>query len=144
LQRKGCYNYTTKNGTITVTKYTGPGGAVTMPGEIDGLPVTSIGQEAFYACTTLTSLTMGNSLTNIGTGAFQNCSNVTRITIPDSVSVIGNSAFYSCTSLTNVTIPKNLTGVGQYTFAFCSSLTGVCPERRYQHGRYAFGNHAQP
>ena len=37
------YTYTTNNGTITITGYTGPGGAVTIPGTINGLPVTSIG-----------------------------------------------------------------------------------------------------
>ncbi|MGA2660912.1 MAG: hypothetical protein ABSH34_25800, partial [Verrucomicrobiota bacterium] len=40
------FNYTNTNGTITITKYTGSGGAVTIPSTIDGLPVTSIGSHA--------------------------------------------------------------------------------------------------
>ncbi len=44
------YTYTTNNGTITITQYTGPGGAVTIPDTINGLPVTSIGDQAFSGC----------------------------------------------------------------------------------------------
>ncbi len=41
------FTYTANNGTITITGYSGPGGAVTIPSAINGLPVTSIGSEAF-------------------------------------------------------------------------------------------------
>src|SRR5206468_563411 len=58
------YTYTTNNGTITITEYTGPGGAVTIPGTINGLPVTDIGDAAF-AYSTVTSVTIPNSITNI-------------------------------------------------------------------------------
>jgi hypothetical protein len=158
------YTYMTNNGKITITKYTGSGGAVTIPSEINGLPVTRIGQEAFYSCTNLTSVTMGNSVTSLGYSTFENCSNLTsvtipgrvsiigdsafysctslsRITIPDSVSSIGNSAFYSCTSLTNAIIGNSVSSLGQYTFAFCSSLTSVTIGKSVTSlGRYSFGN----
>ena len=61
--------YTTNNGTITITGYTGPGGAVTIPSTINGLPVTSIGNYAFSNCTSLTSVTIPDSVTSIGLGA---------------------------------------------------------------------------
>ena len=64
------FTYTTNNGTITITGYTGPGGAVTIPSTINGLPVTSIGDWAFGDCTSLTSVTIPNSVTSIGTDAF--------------------------------------------------------------------------
>ena len=42
------FTYTTTNGTVTITRYTGPGGWVTIPSTIGGLPVTSIGDYAYH------------------------------------------------------------------------------------------------
>jgi hypothetical protein len=163
------YNYTTNNGTITVTKYTGPGGAVTIPGTINGLPVTSIGDGAFYGCTSLASVTIGNSVTSLGEAPFSYCISLTAITvdtnnpvyssvdgvlfnknqtaliqypagkagsqytIPDSVTTIEGSygwggergAFAYCTSLTSVTIGNSVTSIGEAAFSSCTSLTSI-------------------
>jgi hypothetical protein len=73
------FNYTTNDGTITITKYTGPGGAVTIPSTIKGLPVTSIGFCAFYDCTSLTSVTIPNSVTDIEGSAFAGCTSLTSV-----------------------------------------------------------------
>ena len=67
------FNYTTNNGTITITGYTGSGGVVTIPGSVNFLPVTSIGDLAFFYCTNLTSVTIPNSVTSVGGGAFESC-----------------------------------------------------------------------
>ena len=75
------FSYTTNNGAITITGYTGPGGAVTIPDTITDLPVTSIGDSAFAECTSLTSVTIGKSVTNIGLTAFVACANLTAITV---------------------------------------------------------------
>src|ERR1019366_6238186 len=98
------YTDATNNGTITITGYTGSGGAVTIPDTINGLPVTSIGSYAFQNYTSLTSVTIPNSVTNIGRNAFQGCTRLTSVTIGNSVTSIGNYAFYYCYSLTSVTI----------------------------------------
>jgi hypothetical protein len=98
------FQYTITNGTITITGYTGPGGAVTIPSVINGYPVTSIGDSAFYNCRTLTSVTIGNRVTNIGDWAFDYCMSLTSVTIPKSVTSIGNDAFISCSSLTAITV----------------------------------------
>ncbi len=85
--------------------------------------IESIGDYAFYDCSSLTSVTIPDSVTNIGDYAFYNCD--TSVTIPDSVTRIGNYAFYSCDSLTSVTIPDSVTSIGYYAFYFCDSLTSV-------------------
>ena len=64
--------------------------------------VTSIGQYAFYDCTSLTSVTIGNSVTSIGQTAFRGCTSLTSVTIGNSITEIGGSAFNGCTSLKEV------------------------------------------
>jgi hypothetical protein len=119
------FTFTTNNGTITITGYTGPGGAVTIPGMTNGYPVTSIGYAAFYECYSLTSVTLPNSVTNIGDQTFFHCYSLTSATIPNSVTSIGNTAFYSCSSLTNVTIGTNVANIGARAFSHCARLTAI-------------------
>ena len=121
----GIWSYTTKNGTITIRGYTGPGGAVTIPSTITGLPVTTIGTNAFYHCTFLTSVTIGTNVTSIGEGAFCLCSSLASVTIPNSVTSIERDAFSGCTSLTSVTIGNSLTNIDGWVFSGCCSLTNV-------------------
>jgi hypothetical protein len=83
------FSYATNNGTITITKYTGSGGVVTIPRIISGLPVASIWESAFRRCSSLTNLTIPESVGNIGRSAFYGCSNLTSLTIPKGVGSIG-------------------------------------------------------
>jgi hypothetical protein len=117
--------YTNNEATLTITGYTGPGGAVTIPGTINGLPVTSIGAKAFFFCASLTDLTIGNNVTSIGVSAFSGCPSLTSVTIGRSVTNIGDSAFWWCPSLTNVTIANGVPNIGAAAFASCASLTRV-------------------
>ena len=64
------------------------------------------------------------SVTSIGNSAFYNCSSLTSIEIPNSVTSIGNWAFYGCSSLTSVEIPNSITSIGR-AFAECSSLISI-------------------
>ena len=85
--------------------------------------VTSIGEEAFYWCYSLTSITIPNSVTSIGDWAFGGCCYLTSVTIPNSVTSIGNGAFEFCSSLTSIAIPNSVTSIGEGAFRDCSSLT---------------------
>ena len=66
--------------------------------------MTSIGDYTFYNCSSLTSITIPNSVTSIGYQAFYGCSGLTSITIPNSVTSIGDQAFYGCSKLTHIYI----------------------------------------
>ncbi len=70
--------------------------------------VTTIGDRAFYECTSLESITIPNSVTSIGDWAFSGCTNLTSITIPNSVTYL-DYAFYYCTSLKSITVEKDNT-----------------------------------
>ena len=76
-------------------KYKGKDSYVSIPDS-----VTSIGDCAFYGCSSLTSVTIPISVTSIGDNAFYNCKNLTSINIPDLVTSIGDWAFYDCKNLT--------------------------------------------
>ncbi|MBO5788082.1 MAG: leucine-rich repeat domain-containing protein, partial [Bacteroidaceae bacterium] len=111
--------------------------------------ITSIGDEAFYGCSALTSVTIGNSVTSIGWGAFEDCTWLRSITIPNSVTSIGISAFSGTAWLnnqpdgviyagkvlykyngtmpenTNITINEGTLGIADYAFDGCIGLTSI-------------------
>lgn len=87
--------------------------------------VTSIGNDAFYNCPGLTSVTIPNSVTSIGVTAIAVCQNLTSITIPNSVITIGYGAFSYCYALKSVTIPNSVTSISDYAFYNCHNLSSV-------------------
>ena len=79
----------------------------------------------FSNCSSLTNITIPNSVTYIGAYAFSSCSSLTNITILNSVTRIEPYAFSNCSSLTNITIPNSVTFIGEDAFNNCSSLENI-------------------
>ena len=87
--------------------------------------MTHIGNSAFYYCSSLTAVTIPDSVISIGEQAFIGCSSLGSVDIPGSVTSIGNYAFDYCSSLTAITIPNSVTSIGNSAFANCTSLSDV-------------------
>lgn len=101
--------------------------------------VRSIGDNAFYLRTDLTSISIPNFVTSIGTNAFSYCSALTSVSIPGSVTRIGDYAFFECQNLASISIPCSVRNIGENAFESCSSLTSVnIPNSVATIGKWAF------
>ena len=116
-------------------------GSLDIPSTYRDLPVTSIEGSAFQNCSSLTSITIPDSVTSIGSSAFTFCFSLTNITIPDSVTSIGETAFYYCSGLTSITIPARVTSIEGSAFQNCSGLSSITiPASVTSIGEWAFSN----
>jgi hypothetical protein len=106
LGREGDYEY------IRITKYTGKGGKVVIPEEIEGYDVGEIGRQAFAASYN----TISGYYEGTGDG-------ITEVVIPGTVAIIGGSAFYNCSNLTKVSIGRTYVVVGMSAFSGCENLS---------------------
>jgi len=84
-----------------------------------------IRSEAFYGCTSLSSVIIPNSVTAIGHWAFSFCSSLTSITLPDSLKTIPGRTFWSCSSLTSIELPNTMTTIEDAVFHHCTSLKSI-------------------
>ena len=101
--------------------------------------VTTIGDNAFDGCSTITSITLPQNVTTLGTNAFKNCTSLQSINIPEMITSISNYAFSFCGSLQSITLPEGVTSIGNYAFSFCGSLQSITlPEGLTSIGNYAF------
>jgi len=117
--------FTLVNDGYTVTAGTATNGNVIIPASHSGLPVTGIGNSAFYNCKTLTNITLPSSITIIGQSAFNSCTGLKILTIPTSVTDIGQYAFWGCTGLPSITIPASVARIEDGAFQYCYNLSSV-------------------
>lgn len=98
---------------------------IEIPAEINGRPVTGIGEEAFKACATIKSVVIPESVTYISKYAFYGCDSLSAISIPKSVTVIGMGAFQNCSALTSVTLTDSIVTIEDFAFLNCEKLETI-------------------
>lgn len=134
----GDYEYEENEEGVTITKYNGSGGNVVIPSEIDGRKVTEVGGHeegepgyyvyqvgAFENCSSVTSVSIPDSVTSIGLREFKDCINLRSVNIPEGVTNIEGRAFEGCKSLVEINLPSGLTNIGLRMFTSCESLTEI-------------------
>lgn len=147
LETESGLYYEINNGEITITGCDDTLNDITIPSEIDGLPVTAIGESAFTwksqlhsviisegirrieycgfaSCRFLTSVKLPQSLEYIGENGFDGCDNLKEIEIPPKVTVINRYAFRNC-AFETLEIPDTVTSIREYAFSGCSEMTEV-------------------
>lgn len=155
------WTYTVANGAASVgggswsstAIPTSTSGAIAIPSELGGYPVTSIGDYAFYHCSGLTSVTIPNSVTSIGDGAFYGCSGLRAVHIFDVAAWCGisfsdtysNPLYYAETlylsdePVANLVIPDGVETIGYCAFYNCTNIVSVTiPDSVTSIGTYAF------
>ena len=156
--------------TATITNFRGPVDPkntgpynITIPTELDDIPVTGIGNYAFYHLSALTNVTIPQGITSIGdaafsycdglisatieegvpigTNMFNACGNLATVKLPESLTTIATGSFASCPALNHVTIPDNVTTIGTSAFSLCNGLSDITLGRGLTTiGDFAFKN----
>lgn len=102
--------------------------------------LTEIGDNAFYKCSSLTQISIPNSVIKIGSYAFSECTSLKDVYLPSNLTLIGYSAFYNCTNLLSISIPSSVKDINQYAFMNCTSLKSLFLKSSLYIQAYAFKN----
>ena len=101
--------------------------------------VTAI-EGAFLGCTSLSEITIPDSVLSIGLNTFAGCTSLRSATLSNNITKIGQNAFYNCSALQSITLPSRLTTLGQSAFESCSSLNDVYIKSSFDVGYKAFAS----
>lgn len=156
--------------TATITNFRGPVDSkntgpynITIPTELNEIPVTGIGNYAFYGRSALANVTIPQGITSIGdsafldcdtlisatieegvptgTNMFNGCDNLATVKLPESLTTIATGSFTYCPALNHVTIPDNVTTIGTSAFSLCNGLSDITLGRGLTTiGDFAFKN----
>ena len=163
----GTYKYAYKvnadSSTVTITEFRGPVDPaktpapydITIPSELNGHPVTGLGEYSFsgsrYLSATesnkwyqlgrnIQSVTIPESVTSIGKSAFKDCTGLTSLTIHGVATSIGADAFANCNSLTSLSLVGNFQTIGEQAFAYCGMTSLTTDADITSIGKYAFSH----
>lgn len=133
------YSFAVNDGNAEITSVSGAAGEITIPSELEGFKVTSIGDKAFFGQTALGFVYFPDSLENIGQSAFAGCTAMDQLAVPNNVKTIGSSAFMGCTSLVFASVGDGVTVIPDDCFFSCPSLREVyLPSKLERIGSEAF------
>lgn len=79
--------------------------------------VEAIGENAFYTCSELTTITIPETVTSIGESAFEYCKSLTSVSLPESLTSIDDNGFANCSNLPDLYLPANITSIGAWSFS---------------------------
>lgn len=116
------FYYTVANGECTITRLWGDAPEeVVIPSEIEGVPVTAIGEQAFIQKYDIKRVIVPDSVRRIGDEAFSGCSNLVSVRLPEKVE-LGQGLFIQCRNLKNVNLPSGMTSIPKKLFSECNTM----------------------
>ncbi len=134
------------DGSAIITRYSGSAAALTIPSSLDGHTVKQIGSYAFGKNTTLTSVSIPETVTELEYSAFMDCTSLTAVTIPSGLTKagsLGSGAFSGCSALTTVQFGSGLTSIPEALFESTGLKTITLPESVTSIGMWAFADCAK-
>ena len=87
--------------------------------------ITSIGDSAFWGCSSLALTSLPEGITSIGNSAFWGCSSLALTSLPEGITTIKPNAFYCCTNLALTSLPEGITSIGNSAFLGCDRLVHI-------------------
>lgn len=132
----GTFSYDVYDRYIEVTAYLGSGAVVVVPDDLDGIPIMSIGNSAFYANTVISDVILSDNVVNIANRAFARCENLANIKM-NGVRAVGMHSFEG-TAFTEIEMPDCLANLGKYAFSDSALVTAKMPGGLVKADEYIF------